>query len=141
CPPLVSRAQVALSSDADIKPEPSLPTTSAQTGAGRPASGRLPAPPLAASDSDALFLDVDGTLLQIADRPEAVKVPSGMLDVLERLHGCFGGAVALVSGRTIANLDALFAPLRLASAGVHGLQRRGADGVVHHRDVKVLLAP
>lgn len=73
----------------------------------------------------ALFLDVDGTLLPIADRPHEVRVPPDLLDVLDRLQQELLGAVALVSGRAIPNLDDLFAPLLLPSAGVHGLERRG----------------
>ncbi|MFZ1869081.1 MAG: trehalose-phosphatase [Steroidobacteraceae bacterium] len=76
----------------------------------------------------ALFLDVDGTLLEIAATPRAVSVPD---DLRERLRALFrdgGGAVALVSGRAIEDLDALFAPLTLPSAGLHGFERRGASG-------------
>lgn len=79
----------------------------------------------------ALFLDVDGTLLEIAARPQAVSVPD---ELRERLRGLFcasGGAVALVSGRAIADLDALFAPLALPSAGLHGFERRSASGVYY----------
>ncbi|MFZ0552835.1 MAG: trehalose-phosphatase, partial [Steroidobacteraceae bacterium] len=70
----------------------------------------------------ALFLDVDGTLLEIAATPRAVSVPD---DLRERLRALFrdgGGAVALVSGRAIEDLDALFAPLTLPSAGLHGFE-------------------
>ncbi len=72
----------------------------------------------------ALFLDVDGTLLPIAERPHEVQVPRGLLDLLQRLQQELLGAIALVSGRAIADLDGLFAPLLLPSAGVHGLERR-----------------
>ena len=92
-------------------------------------SPHAPPPPLAHA-STALFLDVDGTLLEFADRPEAVRVPAELLRVLEALHARLGGALALVSGRTLAQLDALFAPLRLPTAGLHGLQVRGRDGVL-----------
>jgi trehalose 6-phosphate phosphatase len=71
-----------------------------------------------------LFLDVDGTLLDIAPRPEAVEVPPGLLDDLAALELALGGALALVSGRPIAQLDRLFAPLRLAAGGVHGAELR-----------------
>lgn len=90
---------------------------------------------------DALFLDVDGTLLEIANHPDAVRVPGDLRDVLARLARRFGGAVALVSGRSIANIDALFAPLRLPSAGIHGLERRGADAVLYSGHVGPLLSP
>jgi trehalose 6-phosphate phosphatase len=76
----------------------------------------------------ALFLDVDGTLLDIAATPDAVAVPADLRGLLHRLESLLGGAVALVSGRTIAGLDRLFAPLTLASAGQHGAELRFSDG-------------
>ena len=77
----------------------------------------------------ALFLDVDGTLLEIAARPQAVSVPDELRELLRGLFLDSGGAVALVSGRAIKDLDALFAPLVLPSAGLHGFERRSASGV------------
>lgn len=74
---------------------------------------------------------MDGTLLSIAAHPEAVQVPGPLLTLLDRLNERFQGAVALISGRTITDLDRLFAPLKLPSAGIHGLERRGMDGAVH----------
>lgn len=81
----------------------------------------------------ALFLDVDGTLLEIAARPQAVSVPDDLRARLRALFLACGGAVALVSGRAIADLDALFAPLTLPSAGLHGFERRGASGAYRRR--------
>lgn len=78
--------------------------------------------------SIALFLDVDGTLVEIAARPDAVRVDPQLLDRLRSVNLHSGGAVALVSGRTIADLDRLFAPLQLPCAGLHGFERRGARG-------------
>jgi trehalose 6-phosphate phosphatase len=72
----------------------------------------------------ALFLDVDGTLLDLAERPEIVTVPPGLLASLAAAEARTGGALALISGRTIADLDRLFAPLRLRAAGVHGAELR-----------------
>ena len=83
---------------------------------------RPPPPPL--DDACALFLDVDGTLLDFAPHPDAVSVPAPLRDTLAGLHQRLGGAVALVSGRSLAVLDALFHPLQLPSAGLHGLQWR-----------------
>jgi trehalose 6-phosphate phosphatase len=80
-----------------------------------------------------LFLDVDGTLLEIAARPQAVTVPEDLRERLRALQLASGGAVALVSGRAIADLDALFAPLTLPSAGLHGFERRGASGACARR--------
>lgn len=75
----------------------------------------------------ALFLDVDGVLLTLADAPDAVAVPPALVARLGELHTRLDGALALVSGRRIAVLDALFAPLRLPSAGLHGLERRHGE--------------
>ena len=79
----------------------------------------------------ALFLDVDGTLLELAPTPDSVRVPARIKSLLAGLAEAAGGAVALVSGRTIAQLDEWFAPLKLASAGLHGLERRDAEGRIH----------
>jgi trehalose 6-phosphate phosphatase len=76
-----------------------------------------------------LFLDVDGTLLDLAPRPEAVEVPTGLCDTLAAAERRLDGALALVSGRPIEHLDRLFAPLRLRASGIHGAQIRDmADG-------------
>jgi trehalose 6-phosphate phosphatase len=80
--------------------------------------------------SCALFLDFDGTMVDIAPQPHAVHVPEPLLEVLVRLGDQLGGAVAVISGRPIEQIDDLLAPLRLATAGVHGAERRGADGTV-----------
>jgi len=91
----------------------------------------LPPPPDAIAgfpDAVALFLDVDGTLLEFAPRPEDVVVPAGMPDLLGRLAEKLDGALALVSGRPLESLDRLSHPLRLAAAGVHGAEHRQAPG-------------
>ncbi len=72
----------------------------------------------------ALFLDVDGTLLDISQRPEDVVVPDGLGAMLESAWRALDGAMALVSGRSIADLDRLFDPLRLPAAGQHGAELR-----------------
>jgi trehalose 6-phosphate phosphatase len=77
----------------------------------------------------ALFLDVDGTLLELADSPEAVRVPERLKELLAALASQEAGALALVSGRRISQIDALFAPARFPAAGLHGLERRDALGV------------
>ena len=82
--------------------------------------------------SPALFLDVDGTLLEIAATPDAVQVEPRLRRLLRALCLRTSGAVALISGRAIATLDALFAPLfSLATAGLHGFERRTATGSYH----------
>jgi trehalose 6-phosphate phosphatase len=79
-----------------------------------------------------LFLDVDGTLLDIAPRPDEVEVNASLLDDLAMVEFALGGAVALISGRPIAELDRLFAPLSLRASGVHGAEfrRRPEGGIV-----------
>ncbi len=85
-------------------------------------------PPLDALS--ALFLDVDGTLLEIAPRPELVRVPKGLAPLIIRLSAEREGALALISGRPLAQLDRLFQPWHGAAAGLHGLERRRADGML-----------
>lgn len=79
----------------------------------------------------ALFLDVDGTLVQLAEHPLAVEVRSELRDLLQQLIEMTEGALALISGRSLADLDRLFAPLQLPAAGLHGNQRRDASGGLH----------
>ena len=76
----------------------------------------------------AFFLDVDGTLLGFKDRPEDVIADDALLDTLRCLQSASGGAVALVSGRMISDLDRIVAPLVLPAGGVHGADLRFADG-------------
>ncbi|HSV47498.1 MAG TPA: trehalose-phosphatase [Ramlibacter sp.] len=82
------------------------------------------------SPACALFLDFDGTLVDIAPAPEAVVVPSGLVPSLGALQQYLGGAIALISGRPIAQIDEFLAPLQLPAAGVHGAERRRADGLL-----------
>lgn len=93
-----------------------------------PQTPRPPPPPL--SDDIALFLDVDGALLPFAAAPDGVAASPALKARLGELQARLDGAIALVSGRRLADLDRLFAPLSLASAGLHGLERRGRDGEV-----------
>lgn len=81
----------------------------------------IDAPPL---DRTALFLDVDGTLLDLAASPTAVVVPRGLVECIADIERALGGALALVSGRTLANLDQLFLPLRLRASGVQRAEIR-----------------
>jgi trehalose 6-phosphate phosphatase len=85
---------------------------------------KLPRPPRLRAADIALFLDVDGTLLEIAPEPGAVQVPARLRRILPQLQSATGGALALVSGRALDQIDRLFAPLRLSAAGLHGLERR-----------------
>lgn len=77
----------------------------------------------------AILLDVDGTILDLAPAPHQVLVPAGLRETLTALHVATGGALALVSGRTIDDLDRIFAPLQLSSVGGHGAELRiGTEG-------------
>jgi trehalose 6-phosphate phosphatase len=90
----------------------------------------------------ALFLDVDGTLLEIAATPDAVKVPAALRNTLQLAAAREGGALALISGRRIAELDTLFAPCVFPAAGQHGLERRDAQGAITRPDIdSALLQP
>jgi trehalose 6-phosphate phosphatase len=82
------------------------------------------------SPACALFLDFDGTLVDIAPEPGAVVIPSGLVPTLSALQNYLGGAVAVVSGRPIREIDQFLRPLHLPVAGVHGAERRAADGAV-----------
>ncbi len=83
----------------------------------------LPAP-----GSTALLLDLDGTLLDIAPTPDAVRVPDGLADTLQRLRNHLGGALAVVTGRPIEQIDALLPGIPYAVAGEHGGAIRHAPG-------------
>jgi len=76
----------------------------------------------------ALFLDVDGTLIEIAATPDSVKVPAALRNTLQLAAEREQGALALISGRCIRELDRLFAPCVFPAAGQHGLERRDALG-------------
>ena len=96
----------------------------------------LPQPPLPSAGSRwALFLDVDGTLLEFNDDPREVRVSDSLLAMLHSLHDALDGALALVSGRDLDDLDRLFGKPRWAAAGLHGLQLRRADGSFRRIDI------
>ncbi len=78
----------------------------------------------------AVFLDFDGTLLNLVERPDQVVVDGCLLYLLDELYVATAGATAVISGRSMDNLDALLRPLRLPLAGIHGAERRRADGSV-----------
>jgi trehalose 6-phosphate phosphatase len=85
-------------------------------------------PPLA--PDQCLFLDIDGTLVEFTDTPSQTIVDDEIKVLLTNLVQRLAGAVALVSGRQINTMDQLFAPLRLAAAGLHGVERRDAAGTL-----------
>jgi trehalose 6-phosphate phosphatase len=86
-----------------------------------------PPPP---QDDWAYFFDLDGTLIEFAATPRGVRVDQELRLLLERLHRATGGAVALMTGRPIADIDQLFPHTRLPVAGQHGVERRSANGTV-----------
>jgi trehalose 6-phosphate phosphatase len=77
-----------------------------------------------------LFLDVDGTLVELTDTPSQTEADPEIIALLREVSERLGGAVAFVSGRKIETLDQLFAPLRLPAAGLHGVERRKAGGTI-----------
>lgn len=96
-----------------------------------------PPAPLATTPADdcdvdvssvAFFFDLDGTLAPLAPRPDAVKLPHDTASVLASLFHRTRGAIAVVSGRTIDDIDGLLAPLRVPAAGLHGAEIRHASG-------------
>jgi trehalose 6-phosphate phosphatase len=76
----------------------------------------------------AILLDVDGTILDVAATPQGVVVPASLVRTLGELHARTDGALALVSGRLIENLDDLFVPLKLPCVGGHGVEWRISGG-------------
>jgi len=76
----------------------------------------------------AFFLDLDGTLVDIAETPEAVDPGAEEIALLKKLAAASQGAIALISGRSLARIDGLFSPLVLPAAGQHGAERRDAQG-------------
>lgn len=105
-------------------------------------------PPVPSRDW-AYFLDVDGTLIDIADTPQASKVDQALLDLLANLYRTGGGAVAVISGRMIADLHNRLQMPYLPMAGLHGLEQRDGLGRLrthatvpgHLGEIKAALAP
>jgi trehalose 6-phosphate phosphatase len=88
----------------------------------------IPPPPLSLLDGAALFLDFDGTLVELADAPDAIEVPGELSGLLERLAARLDGRLAIVSGRALGDLDRHVACGGVALSGSHGLELRLADG-------------
>ena len=88
----------------------------------------LPTPPAALLDGAALFLDFDGTLIELADTPDSITVAPHLPRLLERLRERLGGRLALVSGRSIADLERYVPLPGIPFSGSHGLELRLGDG-------------
>lgn len=80
-----------------------------------------------------LFLDIDGTLLDIAERPHSIRVDPGLRRLLRAVRRATGGAMALISGRAVAEIDRLFATSKFCVAGQHGAERRDFSGSLHRQ--------
>jgi trehalose 6-phosphate phosphatase len=89
---------------------------------------KMAAPPRLDPDRWGLFLDYDGTLVELAPTPELAVADAELRALLAGLHGRCRGALAIVSGRPVADIDGFLAPLRLTVAGLHGHAVRRHDG-------------
>lgn len=87
-----------------------------------------PYPPTHILAGSALFLDFDGTLVDLADAPDAIRVPGELHLLLHDLAERLDGRLAIVSGRSLADLDRHLPGQTIAMAGSHGLEVRLADG-------------
>ena len=88
----------------------------------------LPTPPVAVLDGAALFLDFDGTLIELAETPDAIAVAPQLPRLLEQLRRRLGGRLALVSGRSVADLERYVSVSGIPFSGSHGLELRLGDG-------------
>lgn len=77
------------------------------------------------------FLDIDGTLLEYVERPEFAQADAELRGLLGDLQFIAHGALALISGRSVADIDRMFAPEKYAVAGQHGIERRGHNGLLN----------
>ncbi len=88
----------------------------------------------------AFFFDFDGTLTEIAERPDAVQVEHGTRQALVALHEATSGALAIITGREIETVDHFLAPLKLPIAGVHGFERRNGEGLKSSASINLMHA-
>lgn len=105
-------------------------------GASAPveAVSHLPPPPARLPRPTALFLDMDGVLAPLADTPDAVVPHPERTATLRAVADRLSGRVAIISGRTIAEIDRIAEASAASASGVHGLERRGADGSLHRAE-------
>jgi trehalose 6-phosphate phosphatase len=78
----------------------------------------------------ALFLDIDGTLVEFESHPDLVKATRGLIALLQGVSAALDGALALLSGRSLSDIDRVFSPWQPHAAGVHGAEVRGPAGLV-----------
>lgn len=86
-------------------------------------------PPVTLLRGAALFLDFDGTLVELAARPELVSVDERLASLLDRLRTKLDNRVAIISGRSVDGILAMFGPLPITIAGSHGLEVQTHDGM------------
>lgn len=84
----------------------------------------FPSPPVPHDPRLALFLDIDGTLIEHQPHPDGARADTALVTLLRDAETCFDGALALVTGRNIEMVDRLFAPMRMPVAGLYGLEHR-----------------
>lgn len=106
------------------------------------ASPHLPSAPTWAELAQlptALFLDIDGTLLEFESHPELVRATRSLTQLLESVSSSLGGALALISGRPLDDIDRVFEPWQPFAAGGHGAEVRGSAGTrLHQPDAEQL---
>lgn len=97
----------------------------------------LAEPPIDSLYEASLFLDFDGTLVELASRPDGVEVGEDLLNLLLELQQKLGGRIALLSGRAVDNVGRLLSPIQLAMGGSHGLERivPGRESTIAQRPI------
>jgi trehalose 6-phosphate phosphatase len=100
----------------------------------------MPKPPVPDPSASALFLDIDGTLVEHHEHPEAVKVSPSLLTILRDLNVKLDGALAFVTGRDLAMVDRLFGTLGLAAAGTFGIECALGDELVSGQEEAALVS-
>ncbi len=93
-----------------------------------PASNRQGEAPPTLTSRDGLLLDFDGTLVELAETPDALDIAGSLIGTLQNLRDCLGGALGVITGRRLESLDRWLAPLQVAGAGMHGSQERLEPG-------------
>lgn len=104
-----------------------MPNAEHRASEAAPAGQGLMRPPVEI-ERLALFLDMDGVLAPLAATPDAVKPVSRRTEVLKGLNTGLEGRLAIISGRTLSEIDRISGTSDLAASGVHGLERRRGDG-------------
>lgn len=111
----------------------SSPATTMDARAHEPLEAVMPA-----LERAALFFDIDGTLVDIKPEPDDVACDAGLGILLERLVARCQGAVALISGRSLRDIDRIFSPLKLTTVGLHGAEMRDASGAERRADPRIM---